>query len=494
MDGVDDNDEKLGVLTFWDVDSVFREERLLSIAAKEQSPVLIWKYRSLYERLGIYPLAEALSTHQYKQALEHCLSLNNHSRLIVATFICSKDPRLAATLPEAIFPLDDRLTMVKRMARNASHVLPQLMQYIDVPLGGDRRLALTKEVAMTSPHALGNLGRALRLPRKEIEWILEEAGDTPVQKTQMASLGIKGIFGRPPAEVFGPASLELNPLYAKSIEEAGQRAEDISRRLTDAIKRNQPERSAKEDERTRVEQVMRRPFKTIAELGTQSATAPLIVTIEGKLLPCVYKPAVREPFGARVGIRQGEGILREWLAAQVDKALGLDLVPATILRNGPAGVGSVQDWKIGDTGMTVPREQISLSARMRISVFDALITHSDRHHQNYLLSPDGEIHGIDNGYSLSRTPDMKYEGLRCFPAEGLEKTPIPKEFRDRLYALRTSPEILYNLYQAFQFCFGPDTNMVWNGFMTRLHTLDPDDPFKPSHLPPVAWHAFTPLP
>ena len=88
------------------------------------------------------------------------------------------------------------------------HVLPQLMQYIDVPLGGDRRLALTKEVAMTSPMLLATWVALYACP-EEIEWILEKPEIRPYRRHRWHPLALKG-FWSPPAEVFGPASLELN--------------------------------------------------------------------------------------------------------------------------------------------------------------------------------------------------------------------------------------------------------------------------------------------
>ncbi len=73
-----------------------------------------------------------------------------------------------------------------------------------------------------------------------------------------------------------------------------------------------------------------------------------MATLDGVATGCVYKPAAGEKplwdFPARTLAR------REVAAYRVSAATGLGVVPPTVLREGPFGLGSVQWWVTGDGG------------------------------------------------------------------------------------------------------------------------------------------------
>ncbi|WP_461030253.1 protein kinase family protein, partial [Streptomyces sparsus] len=77
----------------------------------------------------------------------------------------------------------------------------------------------------------------------------------------------------------------------------------------------------------------------------EASNAVLYATVsaDGESLPCVYKPTA----GERPLWDFPDGTLarREVAAFEVCRALGWDLVPHTVLRDGPYGEGMCQQWQ-----------------------------------------------------------------------------------------------------------------------------------------------------
>lgn len=143
---------------------------------------------------------------------------------------------------------------------------------------------------------------------------------------------------------------------------------------------------------------------------------------------CVYKPVAGEqplwdfPDGTLAG--------RELSAYLISTALGWNIVPHTIIRDGPAGTGMVQLWvdEVEDNNGTdlvdlcpidsVPAgylavlrahdyrgDEVALvhadDARLRrIAVFDVIINNADRKGGHIVTAVDGNVYGVDHGVSL----------------------------------------------------------------------------------------------
>jgi uncharacterized repeat protein (TIGR03843 family) len=149
---------------------------------------------------------------------------------------------------------------------------------------------------------------------------------------------------------------------------------------------------------------------------------------------CVYKPIAGEaplwdfPDGTLAG--------REMAAYLVSSALGWDIVPYTIIRDGPAGRGMLQLWvdqpgdEVGDELQVGPDlvdllpaghippdylpvlqaydyagDEVTLvhadDIRLRrMAVFDVLINNADRKGGHILSAVDGHVYGVDHGVSL----------------------------------------------------------------------------------------------
>jgi hypothetical protein len=116
---------------------------------------------------------------------------------------------------------------------------------------------------------------------------------------------------------------------------------------------------------------------------------------------CVYKPIKGEaplwdfPDGTLAG--------RERSAYLISAALGWNIVPYTIIRDGPAGSGMLQLWvdqpgdEVGDAYALAHADDPRLA---RLAVFDAVINNADRKGGHILCGVDGHVYGVDHGVSL----------------------------------------------------------------------------------------------
>ncbi|WP_229076417.1 SCO1664 family protein [Actinoplanes sp. DH11] len=150
------------------------------------------------------------------------------------------------------------------------------------------------------------------------------------------------------------------------------------------------------------------------------------ISLNGVTRRCVYKPVRGErplwdfPDGTLAG--------REVSAYLVSRATGWDLVPPTILRDGPLGSGALQLWidepedAEGLIGFVpaydVPTGWFPVAAARdddgdayalahaddprlaRLAVFDAVINNADRKGGHVLYPATGGIHGVDHGVSF----------------------------------------------------------------------------------------------
>jgi uncharacterized repeat protein (TIGR03843 family) len=148
---------------------------------------------------------------------------------------------------------------------------------------------------------------------------------------------------------------------------------------------------------------------------------------------CVYKPVAGEqplwdfPDGTLAG--------RELAAYLISAALGWDIVPLTIIRDGPAGSGMLQLWveqrgdsddsEADDPGLvdlcpvnSVPAGYIPVLSAFdyavgevalvhaddprlqRMAVFDVIVNNADRKGGHILAGVDGRVYGVDHGISM----------------------------------------------------------------------------------------------
>jgi uncharacterized repeat protein (TIGR03843 family) len=96
---------------------------------------------------------------------------------------------------------------------------------------------------------------------------------------------------------------------------------------------------------------------------------------------------------------------REVAAYQLSEALGWDLVPLTIRRDGPLGVGSVQQFVDADFEQhyfTLYEDEANHPQLRAMCAFDLVGNNTDRKSGHCLLGLDGRIRGIDHGLMFHR--------------------------------------------------------------------------------------------
>jgi hypothetical protein len=134
-------------------------------------------------------------------------------------------------------------------------------------------------------------------------------------------------------------------------------------------------------------------------VDASNATLYCAITLEGVSAACVYKPIAGErplwdfPDGTLAG--------RELAAYLVSAATGWEIVPPTVMRDGPYGPGMCQLWiDCADVDLGVlARSKIEPLRRM--AVFDAVVNNADRKGGHLLPLADGHVYGVDHGVCFS---------------------------------------------------------------------------------------------
>lgn len=120
----------------------------------------------------------------------------------------------------------------------------------------------------------------------------------------------------------------------------------------------------------------------------------------------VYKPLRGET--PLYDFPEGTLYRRERAAYLLSKALGWNLVPPTVVRDGPYGVGMVQLFVDADTnahyftfGAEIP------DMARRICLFDCIVNNTDRKAGHVLRGVDGRVWAIDHGLTFSVQPKLR---------------------------------------------------------------------------------------
>ena len=121
---------------------------------------------------------------------------------------------------------------------------------------------------------------------------------------------------------------------------------------------------------------------------------------------CVYKPVIGER--PLVDFPNGTLARREVAAFETSRASGWDIVPPTVLRDGPFGEGMVQLWIRTDEAVDAVGLVVESDPRLRrIAVFDAAVNNTDRKAGHLLPVPGGHVYGVDHGVTFSPVPKLR---------------------------------------------------------------------------------------
>ena len=214
-------------------------------------------------------------------------------------------------------------------------------------------------------------------------------------------------------------------------------------------------------------------------VDASNATLYCAVTLGDVIAACVYKPVQGErplwdfPDGTLAG--------REVSAYLVSVATGWDLVPPTVLRQGPFGPGMCQLWI--DADETVDLVALARSDHpdlRRMAVLDAVINNADRK-GGHLLPLDGRVRGVDHGVCFSaedklRTLLWQWRGLPL-TEEALEvlsrlRAELEGSLADELHEHLTRREVLATARRVDRL------------LSTRVHPEPSDD------WPAIPWPPF----
>ena len=121
---------------------------------------------------------------------------------------------------------------------------------------------------------------------------------------------------------------------------------------------------------------------------------------------CIYKPVMGErPLG---DFPDATLCRREVATFAVSRASGWDIVPPTVLRDGPFGEGMLQLWIRPDPGADPVQMVVDEDPCLRpIAVFDAAVNNTDRKAGHLIPVPGGHVYGVDHGVTFSPVPKLR---------------------------------------------------------------------------------------
>ena len=141
----------------------------------------------------------------------------------------------------------------------------------------------------------------------------------------------------------------------------------------------------------------------LAPLGS-NYTFVVKIEMEGSESLAIYKP--RDGEAPLWDFPSGTLYKREYAAYLLSEILGWGIVPFTIIRDGPYGIGSVQQFVDHDPKQNYYTLQDGWADQLRvIACFDLVANSTDRKANHLLMGNGGKIWSIDHG--LTFHSDMK---------------------------------------------------------------------------------------
>lgn len=195
------------------------------------------------------------------------------------------------------------------------------------------------------------------------------------------------------------------------------------------------------------EKISASPLKIIGRLvDASNATLQAVIEDSDPLIKVIYKPIA----GERPLWDFGDGNLasRELSAFIVSDVAGFEIVPFTTLRDGPFGMGMVQQWIEVDNKVDVIEFGQSENPQLkRLALFDAVINNTDRKFGHLLLDQSGKLYGCDHGVAFHkenklRTVLWQFAGINFDQDEiNLLGALLKIDWREKLSSYITDEEI-----------------------------------------------------
>ncbi len=156
-------------------------------------------------------------------------------------------------------------------------------------------------------------------------------------------------------------------------------------------------------------------------VDASNATLLASIQYEERELICIYKPIA----GERPLWDFSDGTLahREYAAYVLSEKCHFNLVPPTVLRDGPFGEGAVQLWIDVDQSLDmIEYFQRDIPELRKMALFDAVVNNTDRKIGHILPDETGKVYGCDHGVTFHsedklRTVLWRWAGEPLTPAE-----------------------------------------------------------------------------
>jgi uncharacterized repeat protein (TIGR03843 family) len=115
---------------------------------------------------------------------------------------------------------------------------------------------------------------------------------------------------------------------------------------------------------------------------------------------------------------------REYAAWLVDRSLGWNLVPPTVLRDGPAGFGAVQLFIDEDEEVDV-RDLLETHADdlRRVALYDVVVNNADRKAGHLVVDRAGRLWSVDHGICFAAEPKLRTV-IWAFEGETIDRKPL----------------------------------------------------------------------
>lgn len=159
------------------------------------------------------------------------------------------------------------------------------------------------------------------------------------------------------------------------------------------------------------------------------------IALDGREMSVIYKPVSGErPLW---DFEDGTLAKRERAAFLLSELAGFGVVPATVLREGPFGLGAVQRWIEIDEALDLISFGRSSHEKLRaMALFDAIVNNTDRKFGHILVTTGEEVFGCDHGVTFHtedklRTVIWQFAGTPLSESELLQLANLESALDDR---------------------------------------------------------------
>ena len=214
-------------------------------------------------------------------------------------------------------------------------------------------------------------------------------------------------------------------------------------------------------------------------VDASNATLYANCTFNNSTIPVIYKPVAGErPLW---DFQDGNLAQREFAAYLISELGEFGVVPPTVLRDGPFGIGMVQQWIDIDEEIDLAMFYREDSSELRkMALFDAVVNNTDRKIGHLLPISEDLVHGCDHGVTFHED-----DKLRTVLWQWADKPFIPQEI-ERLenleIAIQESSEQLLQLISENEF----------SALLARINRLlsEKKYPSPSDEWPAVPWPPF----